>query len=106
MAIERITFDDERSESIRDAFKELAEKAEALTDAETKRASDLEQERNEALEERDGAQKELRGAEDRIADLEAQVENLEAARGELQSELAQRDEMLRGLERTAIEALS
>lgn len=45
--------------------------------------------------------------------LRAQVENLEAARAELtdqvtalQSELAQRDEMLRGLERTAIEALS
>ena len=63
---------------------------------------------------------ELKDAEDIYAELatqrdglRAQVENLEAARAELtdqvtglQAELARRDQMLRGLERTAIEALS
>lgn len=99
MAEYRITFDDDRSESIRDALRELAEKAEQLTDDETARASVMEKERDEAIEERDA--------------LRAQVENLEAARAELadrvsalEAEIARRDEMLAGLETTGAEALT
>jgi len=58
MAIESLTFDSERSESIRNALAELAEKAERLADNETVRANELEKERDEAIEERDQARKE------------------------------------------------